>query len=89
MEFTPCPVEARIGNRLELPLRIFGILNGDNEVVSLSDCSHFDLSVEMETPGIFKILPGMSCPTNIATYRELQNNIAFYSLNFLCMFYRM
>ncbi|XP_040215305.1 nuclear pore membrane glycoprotein 210 [Rana temporaria] len=58
MEFTPCPVEARIGNRLELPLRIFGILNGDNEVVSLSDCSHFDLSVEMETPGIFKILPG-------------------------------
>ncbi|KAM5147759.1 nuclear pore membrane glycoprotein 210 [Mantella aurantiaca] len=63
MDFTPCPVEARIGNRLELPLRIFGLLNGDNEVVSLSDCSHFDLSVEMETPGIFKILPGRLKPS--------------------------
>ncbi|CAI9619056.1 unnamed protein product, partial [Staurois parvus] len=63
MEFTPCPVEARLGNSLELPLRIFGLLNGDNEVVSLSDCSHFDLSVEMETPGIFKILPGRLKPS--------------------------
>ncbi|XP_075039219.1 nuclear pore membrane glycoprotein 210 [Mixophyes fleayi] len=62
MEFIPCPVEARIGNRLELPLRIFGVLDGGSEVVTLSDCSHFELAVEMETPGIFKILPGRLKP---------------------------
>ncbi|XP_063796677.1 nuclear pore membrane glycoprotein 210 [Pseudophryne corroboree] len=62
MEFIPCPVEARVGNRLELPLRIFGLLNENNEVVTLSDCSHFALAVEMETPGIFKILPGRLKP---------------------------
>ncbi|XP_069823220.1 nuclear pore membrane glycoprotein 210 [Dendropsophus ebraccatus] len=62
MEFIPCPVEARLGKPLELPLRIFGLLSGDNEVVTLSDCSHFDLAVEMETPGIFKILPGRLKP---------------------------
>ncbi|XP_072288276.1 nuclear pore membrane glycoprotein 210-like, partial [Pyxicephalus adspersus] len=61
MEFTPCQVEARIGNKLELPLRIFGLLN--DEVVSLSDCSHFDLAVEMETPEIFKILPDRLNPS--------------------------
>ncbi|KAM9324460.1 nuclear pore membrane glycoprotein 210 [Gastrophryne carolinensis] len=58
MEFTPCQVEARIGNILELPLKIFGLLDGDNEVVTISDCSHFDFSVEMENPEIFKLLPG-------------------------------
>ncbi|XP_075431104.1 nuclear pore membrane glycoprotein 210 isoform X2 [Ascaphus truei] len=63
MEFIPCPVEARVGNKLELPLRIFGLLNGDNnEVVTLSDCSHFDLAVKMETPGIFTILQGRLPP---------------------------
>lgn len=59
MEFIPCPVEARLGKHLELPLRIFGLLSGDNDVVTLSDCSHFDLAVEMETSGIFKLLAGM------------------------------
>ncbi|XP_077133093.1 nuclear pore membrane glycoprotein 210 [Ranitomeya variabilis] len=62
MEFIPCRVEARLGKHLELPLRIFGLLSGDNEVVTLSDCSHFDLVVEMETSGIFKILPGRLKP---------------------------
>ncbi|XP_040262784.1 nuclear pore membrane glycoprotein 210 [Bufo bufo] len=62
MQFIPCPVEARLGKQLQLPLRIFGVLNGDNKVVTLSDCSHFDLAVEMETPGIFKILPGRLKP---------------------------
>ncbi|KAM4721755.1 LOW QUALITY PROTEIN: nuclear pore membrane glycoprotein 210 [Rhinophrynus dorsalis] len=60
MQFIPCPVEARVGNRLELPLRIFGLMNvDDKEVVMLSDCSNFDLSVEMETPNIFKIVQGL------------------------------
>ncbi|XP_056380163.1 nuclear pore membrane glycoprotein 210-like [Hyla sarda] len=62
MEFIPCSVEAKLGKQLELPLRIFGPLSGDTEVVTLSDCSHFDLAVKMETPGIFKILPGRLKP---------------------------
>eukprot|EP00079_Xenopus_tropicalis_P032145 XP_017945916.1 PREDICTED: nuclear pore membrane glycoprotein 210 [Xenopus tropicalis] len=63
MEFIPSAVEARVGNRLELPLRIFGLMNADdNEVVTLSDCSNFDLAVEMETLNIFKLLPGRLPP---------------------------
>ncbi|XP_018095905.1 nuclear pore membrane glycoprotein 210 [Xenopus laevis] len=63
MEFIPSAVETRVGNRLELPLRIFGIMNADdNEVVTLSDCSNFDLAVEMETLNIFKLLPGRLPP---------------------------
>ncbi|XP_068107947.1 nuclear pore membrane glycoprotein 210 [Hyperolius riggenbachi] len=62
MQFTPCPVESRVDSRLKLPLRIFGPLNGDERVVTLSDCSQFDLVVEMETPGIFKLLPGRLKP---------------------------
>lgn len=59
MEFAPCQVEAQVGQALELPLRINGLLpSGANEVVTLSDCSHFDLTVEMENQGVFQPLPG-------------------------------
>lgn len=59
MEFAPCQVEARVGQTLELPLRITGLMpSGANEVVTLSDCSHFDLVVEVENQGVFQPLPG-------------------------------
>lgn len=59
MEFTPCQVEARVGQTLELPLRINGLMPGRaGEVVTLSDCSHFDLVVEVENQGVFQPLPG-------------------------------
>lgn len=59
MEFAPCPVEASVGQSLELPLRIHGLMpGGADEVVTLSDCSHFDLAVEMENQGVFQPLPG-------------------------------
>lgn len=59
MEFAPCPVEASMGQSLELPLRIHGLMpGGADEVVTLSDCSHFDLAVEMENQGVFQPLPG-------------------------------
>lgn len=59
MDFAPCPVEARLGLILDLPLRIFGLLEeGEKERVMLSDCSHFDLVVEQENYGIFEILDG-------------------------------
>ncbi|XP_078517577.1 nuclear pore membrane glycoprotein 210 [Lissotriton helveticus] len=63
MEFIPCQVEARVGQKLELPLRINGLMNGkESEMVTLSDCSHFDLAVEVENPGVFQQLPGRLKP---------------------------
>ncbi|XP_076022576.1 nuclear pore membrane glycoprotein 210 [Genypterus blacodes] len=56
MDFAPCPVEARVDMVLDLPLRIFGVLELDKERVMLSDCSHFDLQVEEENQGIFQLL---------------------------------
>ncbi|KAM6215538.1 nuclear pore membrane glycoprotein 210 [Rhynchocyon petersi] len=63
MEFAPCQVEAQVGQTLELPLRISGLIpGGTNEVVTLSDCSHFDLVVEVENQGVFQPLPGRLKP---------------------------
>lgn len=60
MDFAPCPVEARVGHVLDLPLRIFGLLEeeGERERAMLSDCSHFDLQVRQESQGIFQLLDG-------------------------------
>uniref|UniRef100_A0A7N8YDB4 Nucleoporin 210 n=1 Tax=Mastacembelus armatus TaxID=205130 RepID=A0A7N8YDB4_9TELE len=59
MDFAPCPVEARVGLVLDLPLRIFGLLEEvEKERVMLSDCSHFDLQVEEENHGVFQLLEG-------------------------------
>nr|XP_045008482.1 nuclear pore membrane glycoprotein 210 [Jaculus jaculus] len=63
MEFIPCQVEARVGQTLELPLRISGLMpGGADEVVALSDCSHFDLMLEVENQGVFQPLPGRLPP---------------------------
>ncbi|KAJ8257931.1 hypothetical protein GJAV_G00191270 [Gymnothorax javanicus] len=63
MDFAPCPVEVRQGLHLELPLRIFGLLSADSEErVMLSDCSHFQLHVQMETQGVFQLLQGSLSP---------------------------
>lgn len=63
MEFVPCQVEARVGQTLELPLRINGLMPGAaGELVTLSDCSHFDLAVEVENHGVFQPLPGKPGP---------------------------
>ncbi|KAF3860656.1 hypothetical protein F7725_000911 [Dissostichus mawsoni] len=63
MDFAPCPVEARVGSVLDLPLRIFGLLGEvEKERVMLSDCSHFDLQVEEENNGIFQLLNGRLAP---------------------------
>ncbi|XP_029363031.1 nuclear pore membrane glycoprotein 210 isoform X2 [Echeneis naucrates] len=63
MDFAPCPVEAKVGLALDLPLRIFGLLEeGEKERVMLSDCSHFDLQVEEESHGVFQLLDGRLAP---------------------------
>lgn len=72
MEFAPCQVEARVGQTLELPLRISGLMpGGASEVVTLSDCSHFDLAVEVENQGVFQPLPGTLAPGAAAAGRGL------------------
>ncbi|XP_061908725.1 nuclear pore membrane glycoprotein 210 isoform X1 [Entelurus aequoreus] len=63
MDFAPCQVEARVGLTLDLPLRIFGLLEEEGlERVMLSDCSHFDLQVDEESQGIFQQLEGGLAP---------------------------
>lgn len=63
MDFAPCPVEARIEQVLELPLRIFGLLEEmEKYQVMLSDCSHFDLQVEEDNQGVFELLDGRLAP---------------------------
>ncbi|KAM9350611.1 nuclear pore membrane glycoprotein 210 [Symphorus nematophorus] len=63
MDFAPCPVEARVGLVLDLPLRIFGLLEElEKERVMLSDCSHFDLQVEEENHGVFQLLDERLAP---------------------------
>jgi hypothetical protein len=72
MEFAPCQVEARLGQTLELPLRISGLMpGGAYEVVTLSDCSHFDLTVEVENQGVFQTLPGKPALPNWCLTAEL------------------
>lgn len=61
MDFAPCPVEARVGLVLDLPLRIFGLMDEvEKERAMLSDCSQFDLQFEEENLGIFQLLDGKS-----------------------------
>lgn len=61
MDFAPCPVEARVGLILDLPLRIFGLMEEvENERAMLSDCSQFDLQFDEENRGIFQLLDGKS-----------------------------
>ncbi|KAM6468057.1 nuclear pore membrane glycoprotein 210 isoform 2-T2 [Liasis olivaceus] len=64
MEFIPCPVEAHVGEILDLPLKIIGVMNKEtNEMVTLSDCSHFDLVVNIENHGVFSPFQGRLKPT--------------------------
>ncbi|XP_053281143.1 nuclear pore membrane glycoprotein 210 isoform X2 [Pleuronectes platessa] len=63
MDFAPCRVEATVGLVLDLPLRIFGLLEeAEKERVMLSDCSHFDLQVEEESQGVFELMEGRLAP---------------------------
>lgn len=64
MEFTPCQVEVYVGQILELPLKIRGLADVEKgEIVPLSDCSHFDLAVEVENRGVFRPLQGELTPS--------------------------
>lgn len=72
MEFTPCQVEAHVGQVLELPLRISGRSSGDRaELVPLSDCSHLELALELENPAVFSPLEGASTPSLLGVTKPL------------------
>ncbi|XP_069795905.1 nuclear pore membrane glycoprotein 210 isoform X2 [Narcine bancroftii] len=59
IEFAPCQVEAKVGQLLDLPLKIYGLMNTETqETVMLTDCSHFDLVAEIENRGVFKNIEG-------------------------------
>lgn len=59
MEFAPCHVEAKVGQLLDLPLKIYGLMDVETqEKVMLTDCSHFDLVTEIENRGVFKSIEG-------------------------------
>lgn len=63
MDFAPCPVEARVGLVLDLPLRIFGLLDElEEEQAMLTDCSQFDLQVEADNQGVFELLDERLAP---------------------------
>uniref|UniRef100_A0A3P8X2Y5 Nucleoporin 210 n=1 Tax=Cynoglossus semilaevis TaxID=244447 RepID=A0A3P8X2Y5_CYNSE len=63
MDFAPCRVEVTVGLVLDLPLRFFGRLEEPgHDRVMLTDCSHYDLQVEEETPGVFQLLDGRLAP---------------------------
>eukprot|EP00066_Takifugu_rubripes_P011606 XP_011600872.1 PREDICTED: nuclear pore membrane glycoprotein 210 isoform X2 [Takifugu rubripes] len=63
MDFAPCPVEARVGLVLDLPLRIFGQMEEvENNRAMLSDCSQFDLQFEEENRGVFQLLDERLAP---------------------------
>lgn len=64
MEFTPCRVEAHVGQVLELPLRISGWTSVDRgELLPLSDCSQLELALELENPSVFSPLEGALTPS--------------------------
>uniref|UniRef100_A0A8C5IKJ1 Nucleoporin 210 n=1 Tax=Junco hyemalis TaxID=40217 RepID=A0A8C5IKJ1_JUNHY len=64
MEFTPCQVEAHVGQVLELPLRISGRTSVDREeLLPMSDCSQLELVLELENPSVFSPLEGRLKPT--------------------------
>lgn len=89
MEFAPCQVEARVGQTLELPLRINGLMpGGANEVVTLSDCSHFYLEVEVENQGVFQLLPGkLALMSRHKTVRGAGHGLSqtAWTFNFCCL----
>lgn len=59
MKFIPCLVEAHVGEILDLPLKIIGVMDKEtNEVVTLSDCSQFDLVVSIENQDVFSPFQG-------------------------------
>ncbi|XP_064524125.1 nuclear pore membrane glycoprotein 210 [Pseudopipra pipra] len=63
MEFTPCQVETRVGQTLELPLRLNGLTTETGTLIPLRDCSHLALQVEVENQGVFSPLQGRLKPT--------------------------
>ncbi|XP_071407089.1 nuclear pore membrane glycoprotein 210 isoform X2 [Pithys albifrons albifrons] len=63
MEFAPCQVETRVGQILELPLRISGLTAETDRPIPLGDCSHLELQVEVENQDVFSTLEGRLKPT--------------------------
>lgn len=63
LEFALCQVEARVGQTLELPLSIHGLVpSRDSKMVTLSDCAHLALTVEVENHSVSSHCQVNLCP---------------------------
>ncbi|GCB68850.1 hypothetical protein scyTo_0005369, partial [Scyliorhinus torazame] len=59
IEFVRSRVEIEVGQTLDLPIMVYGLLDSDDmETVPVNDCSLMNLAVEMDKQGVFKVIQG-------------------------------
>ncbi|XP_078082042.1 nuclear pore membrane glycoprotein 210-like [Mustelus asterias] len=59
IEFVQSRVEIEVGQTLDLPIMVYGLLDTDAmETVPVNDCSLMNLAVEMDKQGVFKVIQG-------------------------------
>ncbi|XP_042194492.1 nuclear pore membrane glycoprotein 210-like [Callorhinchus milii] len=59
IEFVPSRVEIEIGQVLDLPIMVYGLLETDNmETVPVNNCTLMNIEVEVDKQGVFRTLEG-------------------------------
>uniref|UniRef100_A0A4W3IEP1 Nucleoporin 210 like n=1 Tax=Callorhinchus milii TaxID=7868 RepID=A0A4W3IEP1_CALMI len=62
IEFVPSRVEIEIGQVLDLPIMVYGLLETDNmETVPVNNCTLMNIEVEVDKQGVFRTLEGTIC----------------------------
>ncbi|XP_038670312.1 nuclear pore membrane glycoprotein 210-like isoform X3 [Scyliorhinus canicula] len=66
IEFVRSRVEIEVGQTLDLPIMVYGLLDTDDmETVPVNDCSLMNLAVETDKQGVFKVIQGILEPDNV------------------------
>ncbi|XP_041052651.1 nuclear pore membrane glycoprotein 210-like [Carcharodon carcharias] len=59
IEFVQSRVEIEVGQTLDLPIMVYGLLDTDAmETVPVNDCTLMNLAVQMDKQGVFKVIQG-------------------------------
>ncbi|XP_067823987.1 nuclear pore membrane glycoprotein 210-like [Heptranchias perlo] len=59
IEFVQSQVEIEVGQSLDLPIMVYGLMDTDAmETVPVNDCTLMNLAVEMDKQGVFKVIQG-------------------------------
>ncbi|XP_067865995.1 nuclear pore membrane glycoprotein 210-like [Heterodontus francisci] len=59
IEFVQSRVEIEVGQTLDLPIMVYGLLDTDAmETVPVNDCRLMNLAVEMDKQGVFRVIQG-------------------------------